>query len=87
MAENVEYLMPEIRLAYFVFNRRALKTVPILVKMFLERLRELLGQNRAWQEFHAVPKPEVDRAVVIKDEDEEAVVCTDPRPVKRSRSE
>lgn len=86
-AENDEPLMREMRSACFFLSPPASETVPGLVKMSLAWLRELLGQERALQGRHAVPKPEVGEAIEIKDENEEALVYWDTRPVNRSRRE
>lgn len=77
-AENVESFMGEIRSVYFVFKRRASKTIIKLAKVSLGRLRKLLGQRRALQRRHAALKPEVDEVIEIMDEDENAVVYGNP---------
>lgn len=61
------------------------KGVLDLAKMLLGWLRELLGQKRASQGRRADPKPEMGQVADIKDEDDEAVVYEDARPVGWSR--
>lgn len=84
-AVNVESFMREIRSACSVVNRSAPETIPDLAEMWLGWLHELLGQKRALQGRHAVLKPEVGEVIGSKDENEDAVVYGDTRPVKRSR--
>lgn len=86
-AENVEFIVREIRSAFFVLNRRATETVLGFARISLGELYELLGQERALQGSRAVPKPIVGEVVEIKAEEEVALVYGDPRPLKRSTLE
>lgn len=85
--EDVESLMHEIRSACFVLSSHASKTVVALAKVSLGWLREIVVQERASQRRHAVLKPEAGEVTEIKNDDEEAVLYRDPRPVGQSRRE
>lgn len=73
-AENIEFVMREIRLKYSVFERRALEAIPNRAYMSLGWLREVLQQGRMLQRRNAVPKPEASEVIGIKDENKEMVV-------------
>lgn len=62
-----------------------LKTFLHLAKTSPGWLREVLGQERKMQRHHTVSKPEVGEIIELKNENEEAVVYGDLRPVQRSR--
>lgn len=86
-AENVELPMRKIRSACFVLNLCAPATFLYLAKMTLGLLRELVMQKCALQGRRAVGKVEDGKVTEIKNEEEEAVVYGDFRPVKQSRRE
>lgn len=79
--------MRETRSACFVLNRFAPDMVLDAAEMSLRWLHEVLGQERALQDRHAVPKLEGSKGIEIKDEDKDVVVYGDPQSVKRSRQE
>lgn len=62
-AESAESRMREIRSPCSAPSHRAPETVLDLAKMSLGWLRELLGQKRASQEHHAVPKLKLGKVI------------------------